>query len=71
MNAAIPTVAVALCLLTTPWAWADPQNQGYTGAALGFTDDSNTDDRHKVVAKLTVRGDAQLHKPADQLRLNV
>ena len=71
MNAAIPTAAVALCLFTTSWRWADPENERYTGAALAFTNDSDTDDRHEVVAKLTVRGDAQLHKPADQLRLNV
>ncbi len=71
MNAAMPSATVALCLLTTPWAWADPENEGYTGAALAFTDDSDTNNHHEVLAKLTVRGDAQLHKPADQLRLNV
>ncbi len=71
MNAAIPSAAVALCLFTTSWSWADPENERYTGAALAFTDDSDSDSHHEDVAKLTVRGDAQLHKPADQLRLQV
>ena len=71
MNTAFPSAAVALCLFTTPWAWADPENESYTGAALGFTVDSDTDGHHEVLAKLTVRGNAQLHKPADQLRLTI